>query len=45
MAEEKLTPTTISSDDVNVLRVLMHNIKGISPISTTEFVVVPADEE
>lgn len=45
MAEEKLTPLAISSDDVNVLRVLMHNIQGISPISTTEFVAVPADEE
>jgi len=45
MAEEKLTPTTISSDDVSVLRVLMHTIKGISPTSTTEFVTVPVDEE
>lgn len=45
MAEEKLNPSTISSDDVSVLRVLMHTIKGISPISTTEFVAVSVDEE
>ena len=45
MAEEKITPTTISSDDVSVLRVLMHTIKGISPISTTEFSAIPVEEE
>jgi len=45
MAEEKITPSTISSDDTSVLRVLLHTIKGISPISTNEFVVVSADEE
>lgn len=45
MAEEKLVSATISSDDASVLRVLMHTIKGISPISTTEFVMVRADEE
>lgn len=45
MAEEKLNAATISSDDVSVLRVLMHTIKGISPISTTEFVAIPVEEE
>ena len=45
MAEEKITQSTISSDDTSVLRVLLHTIKGISPISTTEFVTVSSDEE
>jgi hypothetical protein len=36
MAEEKLDNATPTSDDLSVLRVLLHNIKGISPISTTE---------
>lgn len=44
MAEEKIQIPEMSSDDVSVLRVLLHNIKGISPVSTTEFVTV-ADEE
>ncbi len=45
MVEEKVTQSTISSDDTSVLRVLLHTIKGISPISTTEFVTVQVDEE
>lgn len=45
MAEDKSTQASITSDDVSVLRVLMHTIQGISPTSTTEFVTVPADEE
>lgn len=36
MAEEKLDNLAPTSDDMSVLRVLLHNIKGISPISTTE---------
>lgn len=36
MAEEKLDNTAPTSDDLDVLRVLLHTIKGISPISTTE---------
>lgn len=38
MAEEKHLETldpTISTDDVSVLRTLLHNIKGISAVSTT----------
>ncbi len=34
MAEEKDQIPTLNSDDINVLRILLHNIKGISPIST-----------
>lgn len=44
MAEEKIQPPEISNDDVSVLRVLLHNIQGISPVSTTEFVAA-TDEE
>jgi hypothetical protein len=36
MAEEKIDNSTPTSDDLDVLRVLLHTIKGISPISTTE---------
>lgn len=37
MAEEELdNNTTISSDDLDVLRVLLHNVKGISAVSTAE---------
>lgn len=36
MAEEKIDNATPTSDDLDVLRVLLHTIKGISPISTTE---------
>lgn len=38
MAEEKInntTQTTPTMDDLSVLRLLLHNIKGISATSTT----------
>lgn len=44
MAEEKQF-TSVNSDDLSVLRVLLHTIKGISPISSTEFALANADEE
>lgn len=44
MAEEKLTQVT-NSDDLSVLRVLLHTIKGISPVSSNELAVAVADEE
>lgn len=44
MAEEKTQPNEMSNDDVSVLNVLLHNIQGISPVSTTEFVAA-ADED
>ena len=34
MIEEE-SQDTITSDDLDVLRVLLHNIKGISAVSTT----------
>lgn len=45
MAEEKTMFSQTSSDDTSVLRVLLRTIKGISPVSTTEFVAVTADDE
>lgn len=50
MAEEKIDNSTPTSDDLDVLRVLLHNIKGISPVSTTVTVsttvsYMPADDE
>lgn len=42
MSEED-SKDTITSDDLVVLRILLHNIKGISAVSTTtEY--VPVDE-
>lgn len=45
MAEEKVQPIGISNDDIHVLRVLLHSIRGSSPVSTTEFVATFADGE
>jgi hypothetical protein len=39
MAEEKqpdFSEPLLSTDDMAVLRTLLHNIKGISPVSTTD---------
>ncbi|HEX7484439.1 MAG TPA: hypothetical protein VF281_04810 [Candidatus Saccharimonadales bacterium] len=44
MAEEKIDNSTPTSDDMDVLRILLHNIKGISPVSTAA-AFVPADDE
>jgi len=44
MAEEKIQPAEISNDDVSALNVLLHNIQGISPVSTPELVAA-TDEE
>ena len=41
MIEEE-SQDTITNDDLSVLRVLLHNIKGISAVSTSEF--VPFDD-
>ena len=46
MAEEDYNDETqTNSDDVSALRVLLHSIHGISPVSTTDFVMVPASDE
>ncbi|HEY5695310.1 MAG TPA: hypothetical protein VIQ80_00575 [Candidatus Saccharimonadales bacterium] len=45
MVEEEKTPE-ITNDDVDTLRVLLHTIRGISPVSTTSYIPVePTDEE
>ncbi|MGB3945650.1 MAG: hypothetical protein WBK76_02320 [Candidatus Saccharimonadales bacterium] len=43
MAEEN-PRSAISADDISVLRTLLHTIHGISPVSSPELAVVPADE-
>jgi hypothetical protein len=43
MAEEEKTPE-ITSDDIDTLRILLHTIKGISPVSSTT-VYAPIEEE
>ncbi|HEU4715502.1 MAG TPA: hypothetical protein VFS14_01600 [Candidatus Saccharimonadales bacterium] len=43
MAEEEKTPE-ITSDDMDTLRILLHTIKGLSPVSTTT-AYAPAEEE
>ncbi len=35
MAEEEKNRETITNDDIMVLRVLLHDIKGLSPVSST----------
>ncbi|HRJ06745.1 MAG TPA: hypothetical protein PK096_01705 [Candidatus Saccharibacteria bacterium] len=45
MAEENYDVESGNSDDVSVLRVLLHTLHGISPVSTTDFVTVPAEGE
>lgn len=39
MIEEEKIPE-ITNDDVDTLRVLLHTIRGISPVSTTSFLPV-----
>lgn len=45
MAEEKLDNATPTSDDLDVLRVLLHNIKGISPVSAAPNYLPVIDDE
>lgn len=45
MAEEKIDISTPINDDQSVLRVLLHNVKGISPISTTTVDYVPTNDD
>ncbi|MDN5275253.1 MAG: hypothetical protein JWP06_1154 [Candidatus Saccharibacteria bacterium] len=44
MSEENSKDTTITNDDLDVLRVLLHNIKGISAVSTTTNQYIPVDD-
>lgn len=43
MAEEKIDNSTPTSDDMDMLRIVLQNVKGISPISTTAY--SSADDE
>ena len=43
MAEEEVKPE-ITEDDISTLRVLMHTIRGISPVSTTT-TYIPVEED
>jgi len=40
---EEDSKDAITNDDLSVLRVLLHNIRGISAVSTTEF--MPVDDK
>lgn len=44
MSEENSKDSTITNDDLNVLRVLLHSIKGISAVSTVTNQYVPIDD-
>ena len=44
MSEENSKNPTITNDDLDVLRVLLHNIKGISVVSTTVSQYIPVDD-
>ena len=43
MAEEKIDTSIQTSDDVDMLRIVLQNVKGISPISTAAY--TSADDE
>ncbi len=44
MVEDEKEPQ-ITSDDMSTLRILLHTIKGISPVSTTMTSFLPDEEE
>ena len=44
MVEDEKEPE-ITSDDMSTLRVLLHTIRGISPVSSTTTSFVPEEEE
>lgn len=45
MDQNNIINTTTSTDDASVLRVLLHNIKGISPVAGPRLDFVPVEEE
>lgn len=45
MAEEKLDIEQGNTDDVSVLRELLHNIHGLSPVSTTDYLTIPVQAD
>ena len=44
MAEERHIDA-VNSDDTTVLRTLLHTIRGLSPVSTTDYALVSLDED
>ena len=44
MTEEESQSTTITNDDLDVLRVLLHNVRGLSAISTAASYTLTGDE-
>lgn len=44
MVEDEKEPE-ITSDDMSTLRILLHTIRGISPVSTTTTSFLPEEEE
>lgn len=45
MAEEKTNTPEITNDDMNVLRILLHNVKGLSVVSSVPDLVPEEDKE
>lgn len=45
MAEEKLDIEQGNTDDVSVLRELLHSIHGLSPVSTTDYLAIPVSAD
>lgn len=43
MAEENYDIESGNTDDVSVLRVLLHTLRGLSPVSSTDYVMVQAE--
>lgn len=44
MTEDKHDDISLNSDDLNVLNVLLHTVKGLSAISTTGLQAAQADD-
>ena len=40
MSEEKNNNTTITTEDLDLLRFLLHNIRGISAVSSSEYIPI-----
>lgn len=44
MSEENSKDTTMTTDDLDILRVLLHSIRGISTVSASRL-SIPVDDE
>lgn len=45
MTEDKHDDISLNSDDLNVLNVLLHTVKGLSAVSTTAMEFAQVDDE